>query len=124
MKNVRIYSIGSCVTDTRIGRYEVVLEYGENRRYLKKDVVDTTAHRCIIQGFIDAVKVLKYSCEVELVSTTKLGLSGLKRNKGPNVDLLKQLVAELSLKECEFTFSEREGEGEAIKAVISAEAEY
>lgn len=38
MKEVKIYSIGSCNTESRSGLYEVLMEYGEHRKYLIKSI--------------------------------------------------------------------------------------
>ena len=61
------------------------MEYGEIRKYLADKVEDTTANRCIILGFIEAVRMLKEPCNVELISTSRIGLPGLSKNKGRNI---------------------------------------
>lgn len=119
MKKVKVYSIGSCHTDSKIGKYEALLEYGIHRKYLTEEISDTTANRCIIIGFIAGVTKIKEPCNIELISTTKVGLSGLARNKGPNLDLLKELISLLSEKESEFEFNEAIGKGEAINSYIA-----
>lgn len=119
MKDIKVYSVGSCRTDTRVGKYEVLLEYGIHRRYLERTVDDATANRCILAGFIDAVGSLKEACRIEFISTTKLGLSGLSKNKGPNVDLLQTLISLLAERQCEFVFTEATGRGEEINAYIA-----
>ena len=119
MKDIKIYSVGSCRTDTRVGKYEVLLEYGIHRRYLERTIDNATANRCILEGFIDAVGSLKEACRVEFISTTKLGLSGLRKNKGPNVDLLQTLISLLAERQCEFVFTETTGRGEEINAYIA-----
>jgi len=120
MKNVKIYSIGHCDTSSRKGRYEALLEYNENRKYLIKEVNDTTANRCIIIGLIDSVSSLKEPCAIELITTTKIGLRGLSKGKGPNVDLLKKLMDTIQEKGCEFEFVELEGKGAEINAKIQS----
>lgn len=121
MKKITIYSIGSCNTETRIGNYETLLEYGNHRKYLAGRVEDTTANRCIIIGFIEAVRKIKEPCRVELVSTTQIGLSGLRKNKGSNIDLIKLLISILSEKDCTFEFSAAIGRGDEINAYIRRE---
>lgn len=118
MKDVKIYSIGSCDSETRVGKYEALLEYGEHRKYLTSIVKDTTANRCIIEGLIVSVGMLKVPCNVQMISTTKLGLSGLRKNKGPNVDLLRKLIDLLARRYCEFEFVEEVGKGEEINGYI------
>jgi ribonuclease HI len=115
---VRIYSHGSCNAETRIGFYEIVLEYGVHRRYKTLGFEDTTANRCIIHGLIDGLQLLTEPCEVEFVTATKVGLSGIPKNKGPNVDLLKDLVSLLAERMCEFRFNEDTLSGEELKQLI------
>ena len=123
MKSVTIYSIGSCVTETRKGLFEVVLAYGEHRKYLTEAVNDTTANRCVILGLIAAVKLLKEPCNVTLITTTRVGLRGLAKGKGPNLDLLHELISLLSEKQCEFEFNELEGEGKSVNAFVKRAAD-
>lgn len=72
----------------------------------------------MILGFIAALEKLKEPCKVEFISTTKVGLSGFCKNKGSNVDLLKQLTSLLSERECEFEFNEMIGQGQEINRYI------
>ena len=94
------------------------MEYGEYRKYLIKSIEDTTANRCVILGFIAALEKLKEPCKEEFISTAKVGLSGFYKNKGPNIDLLKQLTSLLSERKCEFEFNEMTGQGKEINRYI------
>ena len=97
MKQVTIYSTGSCDTASRKGRYCVSLQYGAYVRYLTEEVTDTTANRCIILGLLAAVERLKEPCQVTLVTSTPIGVRKGERSKGPNGDLVKSLLQALAL---------------------------
>lgn len=118
MKHLKIYSIGSCNPETKSGQYQCLLEYGHHKKYLTAKKEETTTNRCIIEGFIDAVRMLKEPCNIELVSTTSIGISGLKKNKGTNINLLKQLISRLSEDNHEFEFKNEKGKGKEINSLI------
>ncbi len=118
LKKVSIYSMGSCDPTTRLGRYHALLEFGEKRKYLTRELSDTTANRCIIQGLIDCVDLLKTPCAADLITSTRMGEAGIKKGKGPNVDLLSQLVGTLRQRGCDLSFIAREGEGDSMAAYI------
>lgn len=120
LKKVTISSTGSCDAATRAGFYEILLEYSGKRKYLRRKLTDTTANRCIIQGLIDGVLALKKPCEVTLVAATPLGLSGVPKLKGPNVDLLRELVSALEERDCPFKFEVVGGQGDELRRQIRA----
>ncbi len=118
LKKVTISSVGSCDTTTRVGYYEILLEYNGRHKYLRRKLTDTTANRCIIQGLIDGAMALKEPCEVTLVAATALGFGNLPKLKGPNVDLLHELIAALKERSCPFTFELAEGQGDQLREQI------
>jgi predicted GIY-YIG superfamily endonuclease len=118
LKKVTISSVGSCDTATRLGFYEALMECNGKRKYLRRDLTDTTANRCIIQGLIDGVSNLKEPCEVILVASTSLGLAALPKLKGPNVDLLQKLVSSLQESRSPFTFEVVAGHGDELRQRI------
>lgn len=119
-RKVTISSVGSCNTTTRIGYYETQLELGSTKKYLKRELSDTTVNRCIIQGLLDGVRCLDEPCEVALVAATSLGLAGFPILKGPNVDLLRHLTNELQERNCSFTFDVVDGRGDELRYRIRA----
>lgn len=94
LKKVTISSVGSCDTATRQGFYEALMECNGRRKYLKRDLTDTTANRCIIQGLIDGVSNLKEPCEVILVAATSLAQ---KSTKGGRLEIVFHAQAELRI---------------------------
>lgn len=117
-KKVTISSVGSCDTTTRLGYYEVLMEYNGKFKYLKNDLSDTTVNRCIIQGFIDGVRSLREPCDVTLVAATSLGLSAFPKLKGPNVDILRVLASVIEEQNCTFTFDAVCGHGDELRERI------
>lgn len=114
-KKVTISSVGSCDAATRLGYFEALMEYNGKRKYLRHDLADTTANRCIIQGLIEGVRNLREPCEVMLVTSTSLGLPKLK---GANTDLLRLLVSELEERNCTFTSNVVDGQGDDLRSRI------
>lgn len=109
MKEINLYLRGSCsIKDNyKLGQYIVVLEYKGVERSLYSKVINEslTANRMMIQGFIDAVKVLKEPCKINLYTHGPMGLKYMLTNKGNkrkgvrncvNKDLLIILKKELN----------------------------
>lgn len=128
MKNVSIYSVGSCDTGTRIGTAESLLEYNGKTKYLNQQLQDVTANRCIIEGLIAGVGQLKEPCYVLLVTATKIGVEKALRGKGVNADLVGRLLKDLQEQECVFDFEVWEGRGDELRMKVvagrSGQAQY
>ena len=122
MKKVTIVSVGSCDASTRLGSYEIALEYGNKAKYVRRELSDTTANRAIIQGLIDGVELLKEPCEVTLVAACRIGVRGASLTKGSNTDLLKLLAATIEQKGCESVVEIREGEGTILRERVRSAA--
>jgi ribonuclease HI len=120
MKAISIYSVGSCDAATRIGSAETLLEYNGRTKYLHQRVQDTTANRCIIQGLIAGVALLKEPCSVLLVTATKIGVEKAIRGKGVNSDLVCKLINDLQARGCIFEFEVREGRGNELRSHVAA----
>ena len=92
------------------------MEYKGNFKYLQKEVIDTTANRCIIIGIIDALKILKEPCEIKIVTSTLLGIKKWEKNrKGVNADLLTELHLIAIQNTCIISFEALESEGQKVK---------
>lgn len=117
---VKIYSTGSCDPRTRAGRYTALLQYKSHFKVVNGDLLNTTANRCIITGLIEAVKLLKKPCKVNLISSTALGVKRVLRKgkDGVNADIVKVLLDFLNQKQCEPNFIVVEGEGEKLNNYI------
>lgn len=95
-----------------------MLECEGKIKYLTFSYRDSTVNRCILQGLIDGVSVLKKTCYVELISLCELGVKKAQKGKGVNIDLHKELDDALMKKECQYSFSVMHGEGDRLKAFI------
>ncbi|HHY26722.1 MAG TPA: hypothetical protein GX523_08260 [Desulfitobacterium dehalogenans] len=116
---VKIYSIGSCNPQTRLGRYTALLQYKSHFKVVDGDLRDTTANRCIITGLIEAVKLLKKPCRVNLITSTSIGVNKvIKNDKGTNADIVRILLNILAEKQCDRSFIVVQGEGEELNEFI------
>lgn len=118
MKAIGIYSVGSCDAGTREGFCEVLLEYNGKSKYVHLHIHDTTANRCIIEGLLTGVRLIKEPCAVTLTTATKIGVERALRGKGVNFDLVQTLIAELQARRCTFDFDVWEGRGEELRSKV------
>lgn len=117
-KDIKIYSVGSCDYQTKSGKYNVVLEYRKNKKYITNDLENVTANQCIIKGLIDAVSLIKEPCKIVAITSTEIGVSSARKGKGVNKDLVLELLKTVSQKKSTIEFDARLGEGEKIKKII------
>lgn len=108
LKNVIIYTDGSCINNPGIGGYGVVLIYGKHRKELSGGFRLTTNNRMEIMAAIIGLRALKEKCNVDLYTDSqyvvnsimqgwakKWQRNGWKRNekeKAKNIDLWKELL--------------------------------
>lgn len=118
MKKVNIYSRGSCDASSRMGMYYSQLEYKNILKNLSGELFDTTAKRCVIQGCIEAVAFIKEPCDVEIFTSTKIGVEKFAKGKGVNKDLITELMGLLESKKCQFRFTTLEGQGDWLNKKI------
>ena len=71
MKKVQIYTDGACTGNPGKGGYGAVLIYNEVRKEINKGFRKTTNNRMELMAAIDALKLLKEPCEVDLYSDSK-----------------------------------------------------
>ena len=71
MKNVTIYTDGSCSGNPGPGGWGAILKYGEHEKELSGGAQETTNNRMELTAVIEALKLLKEPCEVELWSDSK-----------------------------------------------------
>jgi len=103
MKTVTIYTDGACSGNPGPGGYGAILMFGEHIKKIQGGEKETTNNRMELRGPIEALKLLKESCNVDLYSDSSyvvnmflLGwVEGWKKNdfRGKaNVDLVKELI--------------------------------
>ena len=109
MKQVIIYTDGACSGNPGPGGWGAVLKYGAHERELSGGEAQTTNNRMELTAVIEALRLLKEPCEVELYSDSKYVIDALskgwargwkargwvKSDKKPalNPDLWEQLLA-------------------------------
>lgn len=68
MKKVIIYTDGACSGNPGEGGWGAILRYGEHEREISGYEESTTNNRMELMAAIEALKLLKEACEVELYS--------------------------------------------------------
>ena len=102
MKEVNLYIFGKCqnLLDNKPGAYIVKMEYKHHIRQLNDYMEDMTTNRALIIGLIEAVKLLKEPCIINVHIQTYIGFKkiiskhgGYKKtsDKKNNGSLLNQL---------------------------------
>ncbi|MBN0987119.1 ribonuclease HI [Amphritea pacifica] len=86
-KKINIYTDGACKGNPGPGGWGAVLEYGEHRKKLFGGEMNTTNNRMELMAAIEALSVLKESCEIVLTTDSQYvrkgiteWLAGWKRN--------------------------------------------
>ncbi len=108
MKKIEIYTDGACTGNPGRGGYGAVLIYKDRVKEISKGFIKTTNNRMELMAAIEALKMLKEPCVVELYSDSKYLTDSInkgwisswinngwkKADKKPvlNVDLWKELL--------------------------------
>ena len=71
MKNVTIYSDGSCLGNPGPGGWACILKFGEYEKMLSGGLPRTTNNQIELTGVIEGLSALKYPCNVEIVTDSK-----------------------------------------------------
>ena len=79
MKTVTIYTDGACSGNPGPGGWGAVLKYGAHERELSGGEAQTTNNRMELTAVIEALRLLKEPCEVELYSDSKYVIDALSK---------------------------------------------
>lgn len=71
MKKVQIFCDGSSLGNPGFGGWCAILQYGENKKIISGGEAHTTNNRMELQAVIEAIKVLKAPCAVEIISDSQ-----------------------------------------------------
>ena len=71
MKNVTIYSDGSCLGNPGPGGWACILKFGEHEKMLSGGLAKTTNNHMELSGVIAGLQALKYPCNVEVITDSK-----------------------------------------------------
>lgn len=83
MKKVEIYTDGACRGNgksTNVGGYGIVLIYGDVIKEVNKSFKDTTNNIMELTSVVDALKMLKETCEVSLYSDSAYVVNGIEQS--------------------------------------------
>ena len=76
MKQVIIYTDGACSGNPGPGGWGAVLKYGAHERELSGGEASTTNNRMELTAVIEALRLLKEPCVVELYSDSRYVIAG------------------------------------------------
>lgn len=109
MKKVTLYTDGACSGNPGPGGWGAILRYGAHEKEISGGAQETTNNRMELTAVIEALSLLKESCEVDLYSDSKYVIDALskgwvyswqkngwkKADKKPalNVDLWEKLLS-------------------------------
>ncbi len=83
-RGVTIYTDGGAVNNPGPGGYGAVLRYGEHQREISGGYRLTTNNRMELSACIEALKALKYPCEVTLHSDSRYVVDGITKSWARN----------------------------------------
>ena len=80
LKKVEIYTDGACTGNPGKGGYGAVLIYNGNEKRISKGFRKTTNNRMELMAAIEALKLLKEECEVDLSSDSRYLTDAINQN--------------------------------------------
>ncbi|MEK6239123.1 MAG: hypothetical protein N2C14_30775 [Planctomycetales bacterium] len=119
MKEVTVYSSTSCDWNTREGRFFAALEYQGRYKYVTGAQSDTTADRCILTGFLEAIHLVHEPCSLTLVTAVRVSFNREGKPRGRNKKLKQLLLDMIKDKKCRFEFDEWTGGGDRLKSKLA-----
>ena len=113
-----IMSAGSCIIESEAGAYSAALVFNGRAKFISRKGIKTrSANYCILQGLLDAARMLKKPTEVVLLTSTPLGFN--IRNS-PNKEICNEILNELSQRGCTVYIATCKGRGEELVNLINA----
>ncbi|HHW32401.1 MAG TPA: ribonuclease HI [Clostridiaceae bacterium] len=76
MKKVTIYTDGACSGNPGAGGWGAILKYGEHEKEISGFKDNTTNNQMELLAAVEALKCLKFPCEVELYSDSSYLING------------------------------------------------
>lgn len=80
MKKIEIFTDGACTGNPGKGGYGAVLIYNGNQKQISRGFKKTTNNRMELLACIDALKMLKEPCQVDLYSDSKYLTDAVNKN--------------------------------------------
>lgn len=78
-RTVYIYTDGACSGNPGAGGYGAILRFKDKEREISGGEPRTTNNRMELRGVIEALKILKYPCEVILQTDSKYVVDGIEK---------------------------------------------
>lgn len=113
MKEVTIYTDGSCLGNPGAGGWAAVLQYGKHTKELVGNMHVTTNNRMELMAVIEGLKALKVPCKVKVVTDSKYVVDAFNKgwvtswkmrkfSKVKNKELWKELISLTERHQVEF----------------------
>ena len=77
MKKIRLFSDGSSLGNPGPGGWGTILKYKDTIKEISGGDIYTTNNKMELQGAIEGLKLLKESCDVEIISDSKYVVQGI-----------------------------------------------
>jgi ribonuclease HI len=78
-KHVKIITDGSCLGNPGRGGWAAILRFGDHKKELYGSAVMTTNNRMELTAAIEALRRLRYPCEVEIVTDSEYLKNGITK---------------------------------------------
>lgn len=82
------------------GTYYCVLDYRGNTRYMENEIYGASANAVMIDGFREAVGMIKKPMNILLLTPCPLGFNAAFHGKGPNAGRLQDALQAVTEKKC------------------------
>ncbi|MEM0910014.1 MAG: ribonuclease HI [Pseudomonadota bacterium] len=79
MKDVSLYTDGSCIGNPGPGGYGVLLRYNKNEKELSQGFVQTTNNRMELMAVIVGLEALRSSCNVDIYTDSQYVKQGIEK---------------------------------------------
>jgi ribonuclease HI len=79
VKKIEIFTDGACLGNPGPGGWGAILRYQQNEKELCGAAPNTTNNRMELTGVIEALKLLKEPCQIELYSDSKYVCDGISK---------------------------------------------
>lgn len=109
MHRVEIYTDGACSGNPGVGGWGVILRHKDKEKELSGGAAETTNNRMELTAVIEALKALKFSCDITLYTDSRYVMDGInlwlpnwkkngwktanKKGAVKNIDLWQELDA-------------------------------
>ncbi len=136
MKSIKIFADGSSLGNPGPGGYAAILKYNDSEKIVSGGEPNTTNNRMELKAVIEAIKVLKEPCTIEIISDSQYVIKGINEwlegwiiksfKNVKNDDLWKEYIKVSDIHEIKGTWVKGHAghiENEQCDKIAKAEAE-